>query len=157
MSLLVLSSNDVDALASAFSLEELQLLMARVFSRLSHSSNHSCRTKDPGVFIPPRINIPMTNHTALFMPARLGPPGAPAVESTSSASEVVTNSANLNSTPGDTAIKVVSVPKQSGIHGLPATTLVLDEVTGRVKAIVNARKLTALRNAAGAPLYFRNL
>jgi len=86
----------------------------------------------------------MDNHTALFMPARLGPP---TIELTSFASEVATNN-----TLGDTAIKVVSVPKQSGIYGLPATTLVLDEVTGGVKAVVNARKLTALRNAAGTPL-----
>jgi hypothetical protein len=33
--------------------------------------------------------------------------------------------------------------------GIPATTIVLDEDTGGVKAIVNARSLTALRTAAG--------
>ncbi|KAG8695928.1 hypothetical protein FRC08_007460, partial [Ceratobasidium sp. 394] len=36
--------------------------------------------------------------------------------------------------------------------GLPATTLVLDEETGGVRAIVNSRALTALRNAAGSVL-----
>jgi len=146
MTLLVLSSNDVDALSSTFSPDELQLLMARVFARLSHSSNHRTGIKDPGISMPHRINIQMANHTALFMPARLGPSEAPAV----AASEVATTS---TLEPGSTAIKVVSIPKKSGIHGLPATTLVLDEVTGGVKAIVNARKLTALRNAAGMSLY----
>jgi ornithine cyclodeaminase/alanine dehydrogenase-like protein (mu-crystallin family) len=147
MTLLVLSSNDVDTLVSAFSPEELQLLMARVFGRLSHSSNdRTCGTKDSGISMPHRISIQMANHTTLFMPARLGPSEAP-VES-APASEVATTS-----TLGSTAIKVVSVPKKSGINGLPGTTLILDEVTGGIKAIVNARKLTALRNAAGMSLY----
>lgn len=47
-----------------------------------------------------------------------------------------------------TAIKIVSVPTAGG-DGLPGTTLVMDEETGHVRAVVNARKLTALRNAAG--------
>jgi hypothetical protein len=47
-----------------------------------------------------------------------------------------------------TAIKIVSVPKASS-DGLPGTTLVMDEETGRVRAVINARRLTALRNAAG--------
>ena len=148
MTLLVLSSNDVDTLASTLSPEELQLLMARVFACLSHSSNDRTRgTKDSGISMPHRIGIQMTSHTTLFMPARLGPSDAPAVES-APASEVATTS-----TLGSTAIKIVSIPKKSGIHGIPGTTLILDEVTGGIKAIVNARKLTALRNAAGMSLY----
>ena len=51
---------------------------------------------------------------------------------------------------GGTAIKIVSVPSGGGAEGLPATTLVMDETTGRVRGVVNARKLTALRNACGA-------
>ncbi|KAF8990663.1 hypothetical protein BDQ17DRAFT_1393088 [Cyathus striatus] len=52
-----------------------------------------------------------------------------------------------------TTIKVVSVPKcKDDTRGLPGSTLVLDEDTGAVKAIVNARNLTALRNAAGSLL-----
>jgi ornithine cyclodeaminase len=50
--------------------------------------------------------------------------------------------------PGTTAIKIVSVPK-GGSDGLPGTTLVLDEVSGKVRAVINARRLTAVRNAAG--------
>ena len=148
MTLLVLSSNDVDTLVSTFSPEELQLLMARVFGRLSHSSNdRTCRTKDSGISMPHRISIQMANHITLFMPARLGPSETPAVES-APASEAATTS-----TLGSAAIKVVSIPKKSGIYGIPGTTLILDEVTGGIKAIVNARKLTALRNAAGMSLY----
>jgi ornithine cyclodeaminase len=146
MTLLVLSSGDVDTISSTFSPEELQLLMARVFARLSHSSNYGSGTKDPGISMPHRINIQMANHTTLFMPARLGPSIPLAVESSPT-------SVAATSTLGSTAIKVVSIPKKSGIHGLPATTLVLDEVTGGFKAIVNARKLTALRNAAGVSLH----
>lgn len=52
-----------------------------------------------------------------------------------------------------TGIKVVSVPKGNTGGGLSATTLVLDEETGVVKAVVNARTLTALRTAAGEYVY----
>jgi ornithine cyclodeaminase/alanine dehydrogenase-like protein (mu-crystallin family) len=44
--------------------------------------------------------------------------------------------------------KFVAVPKE-GDGGLPGTTVVLDSETGQVKGLVNARKLTALRNACG--------
>ena len=73
----------------------------------------------------------MARHTALFMPSRISDLG--------------------------TTIKVVSIPSFPGNRqGLPASTLVLDEVTGCVKAIVNATALTALRTAAGAiPFPFR--
>lgn len=74
---------------------------------------------------PHRTSISMARHTALFMPSRVPDLG--------------------------TAIKVVSIPSSPGIsQGLPASTLVLDETTGCVKAIVNATSLTALRTAAGA-------
>jgi ornithine cyclodeaminase/alanine dehydrogenase-like protein (mu-crystallin family) len=127
MSLLVLSLSDVEAITSTFSPQDLQLLMADVFALIS-SKGH--------VSMPPRIVIPTLHHTALFMPAHIG-------------------STDLNiSNPvfalgGNTAVKVVCVPAESDPRGLPGTTLVLDEVTGGVKAVVNARNLTALRNAAG--------
>ena len=74
---------------------------------------------------PHRTSISMARHTALFMPSRVPDLG--------------------------TTIKVVSIPSFQGAQqGLPASTLVLDEVTGCVKAIVNATALTALRTAAGA-------
>jgi len=95
------------------------------------------------VSMPPRIVIPTLHHTALFMPAHIG------------------NKKTLTEAPdrpspgfvlGGTAIKVVCVPANSDSRGLPGTTLVLDEISGIVKAVVNARNLTALRNAAGSLL-----
>jgi ornithine cyclodeaminase/alanine dehydrogenase-like protein (mu-crystallin family) len=41
------------------------------------------------------------------------------------------------------------VPRKGGEGGIPGTTLVLDEASGGVRAVVNSRALTALRNAAG--------
>jgi ornithine cyclodeaminase len=77
-----------------------------------------------GVTSPHRTSIVNPRHNVLFMPSRVEGSG--------------------------TAIKIVSVSRSSDDdRGLPASTLVIDEDSGRVKAIVNARKLTALRNAAG--------
>jgi ornithine cyclodeaminase/alanine dehydrogenase-like protein (mu-crystallin family) len=53
---------------------------------------------------------------------------------------------------GGIGVKVVSVPNGGRDGGLPATTTVFDEVTGRLRAVINARELTALRNACGACL-----
>ena len=47
------------------------------------------------------------------------------------------------------AVPVATAPEDVKEQGLPASTIVLDERSGGVKAIVNARCLTALRNAAG--------
>lgn len=73
---------------------------------------------------PARTTIVSSQHTTLFMPSR--------AESLST-----------------TAIKVVAVPTGDGKGGLPSTSLVMDETTGVVDAVVNARSLTALRTAAG--------
>ncbi|KAI0065166.1 NAD(P)-binding protein [Artomyces pyxidatus] len=118
MSLLVLASSDVDRVAASFTPEALQDLMAQVFYSSSASSK---------ILSPPRSTIAMSNHTTLFMPARIDGIG--------------------------TSVKVVSVPRAAhDDRGLPASTLVLDETTGAAKAIVNARALTALRTAAGSVL-----
>lgn len=83
-----------------------------------------CLSSGSGHTSPPRTSIHMPQHTALFMPSRLDQIG--------------------------TAVKVVSVPTSPGdMLGLPASTVLMDEETGRAKAIVNASTLTALRNAAG--------
>ncbi|KAG9312485.1 hypothetical protein JVU11DRAFT_6872 [Chiua virens] len=81
---------------------------------------------------PHRTSISMTRHTALFMSSRVPDLG--------------------------TTIKIVSVPSLPDTQrGLPASTFVLDEVTGCVKAIVNATALTALRTASGSVLATRLL
>lgn len=83
-----------------------------------------------GFDAPLRETITMAQHNALFMPARVQELG--------------------------TSIKVVSIPRHPADQGgLPASSLVLDENTGGIRAIVNARQLTALRTAAGA-LSFRS-
>ncbi|KAI6023552.1 NAD-binding protein [Pisolithus microcarpus] len=81
---------------------------------------------------PHRTTIAMSHHTALSMPSRVKNVG--------------------------TAIKVVSVPTSTDDkRGLPASTILMDEETGCVKAIVNASALTALRTAAGSVLATRSL
>ncbi|KAI0262108.1 NAD-P-binding protein [Gloeopeniophorella convolvens] len=82
---------------------------------------------DATIAAPHRTAIDMPSHRALFMPARISGIG--------------------------TTVKVVSVPTKSGdTRGIPGSTLVLDEGTGSVRALVNARSLTALRTAAGSVL-----
>ncbi|KAJ7216286.1 hypothetical protein B0H12DRAFT_1241859 [Mycena haematopus] len=119
----VIGGVDVATVTSKLSPLALQTLMAHVFSVLSNGQISEAYT-------PPRITFPMQNHTALFMPARIA-----------------------HATLRGTSIKVVCVPTSPTDHrGLPASTLVLDEETGAVKAILNASNLTALRNAAGSLL-----
>ncbi|KAG7086067.1 hypothetical protein E1B28_003587 [Marasmius oreades] len=123
MSLLVLSAGDVQRVTSTFSPQYLQLLMADVFALVSTPKTGS----SPLSYTPHRIAIPTERHKALFMPARISAVG--------------------------TTMKVVSAPTDaSDTGGLPASTIVLDKQSGAVKAIVNARSLTALRNAAGSLL-----
>ena len=119
---------------------------------LSSSSNSGVdNAEEPTVFTPHRTSIPSKEHTVLFMPARIVSP--PASDTAYAGAD---RKANVL---GGTTIKVVSVPRPDGpskkgaslTRGLPATTLVLDEDTGSVKAVLNASNLTALRTAAGAP------
>lgn len=77
-----------------------------------------------GIVMPHRLSVRTESRDTLFMPSRVDPYG--------------------------TAVKIVSVPTSGGSNGLPATTLVMDEASGGVKAVVNARNLTATRTAAGA-------
>ncbi|KAI1789108.1 NAD(P)-binding protein [Ganoderma leucocontextum] len=128
MSLRILSASDVSKVTTRFSPDELVDLMADVFSRLSRS--------DPGIVQPPRTTVPSGNHTCLFMPSR--------VLSTGTTMKVV-------------AVPMVTAPQDVKERGLPASTIVMDERSGGVKAIVNARNLTALRNAAGSLLASRLL
>ncbi|KAF9449232.1 NAD(P)-binding protein [Macrolepiota fuliginosa MF-IS2] len=131
MSLLVLSAADVREVVSSFSTTFLQELMRQVFITVSRTAS-STTGGIPDIQTPHRTAIEMASHTTLFMPARVFS-DKPRLEGTS--------------------IKVVSVPRQEGdIRGLPATTLVLNEETGAVDAVINARELTALRNAAGSLL-----
>lgn len=82
-----------------------------------------------GVDLPHRLSVQTDSHNTLFMPSRVDTYG--------------------------TAVKVVSVPTFGGQNGLPGTTLVMDEASGGVKAVVNSRNLTAVRTAAGASFHQR--
>lgn len=142
MSLRVLSGANVERICAAFSPVDLQCLMAQVFHAVSNSSAADVGKGASSVQVPHRTTIETNTHNILFMPARLA--GHP----TASGSDPPL-------TGQGTSIKIVSVPKKSDPRGLPGTTLVMDEITGSVKAVVNARTLTALRNAAGttSPFY----
>jgi hypothetical protein len=72
---------------------------------------------------PHRVAIESALSTSLFMPSHLA-------------------------TQSVTACKIVSIPRQ-GSGGLPAVTMVMNN-DGEVVGVVNARKLTAIRNACGA-------
>jgi ornithine cyclodeaminase/alanine dehydrogenase-like protein (mu-crystallin family) len=127
MSLRILTASDVARITSSTNVQDALNLMALVFHRLSSGMNerHDSRDDVPDIAMPHRISVPTAKHSVLCMPARISPFG--------------------------TALKVVSVPRSSeDVRGLPASTLVLDEDTGAVRAMINARALTAFRTAAGA-------
>jgi ornithine cyclodeaminase len=129
MSLLVLSAADVREVVSSFNTTFLQELMGRVFVAISQAGAKSPSEEAADIQTPHRTVLDMRFHTTLFMPARIS---------------------SLSSSLEGTSVKVASVPrKQEDTRGLPATTLVLNEESGAVEAVVNARELTALRNAAG--------
>jgi ornithine cyclodeaminase/alanine dehydrogenase-like protein (mu-crystallin family) len=126
--MLVLSAEDVESIVAKINYEDLVQLMRTVFEMLSASPS----IRDPaegqgeGVASPLRTIIHSQKQITLFMPSRLA-------------------------VAGGSGIKVVSIPRQGASpNGPPATTLLLDDDTGRVNAIVNATQLTALRNAAGS-------
>ncbi|KAG8851340.1 hypothetical protein FRB96_009405 [Tulasnella sp. 330] len=131
-STLILSAQDVDKLVKEISPKRLIDLMRTVFQTLSASHEQQSPPSTSPLLLettiqtPHRASIETPKHTTLFMPSRMSSQG--------------------------TAIKIVSVPKAGGGDGLPATTVVIDEATGGIKAIVNARNLTAQRNAAGSLL-----
>ncbi|GAA6008186.1 hypothetical protein JCM11491_001921 [Sporobolomyces phaffii] len=129
MSLLVVSASDVA--------EVTRDLTATALCDMLGSTMHTVSkfTVEQGIVAsvqnPQRITTESSLHKTLYMPSRLtNPIQGPA-----------------------TSIKVVASPKpECSAPGLPATTLLMDEETGRVQAIVNAAELTGLRTAAASAL-----
>ncbi|KAI0315493.1 NAD-binding protein [Amylostereum chailletii] len=120
----ILSASDVDSVLADFTPADHLALMARVFHGISHPPKSSTAISH---LQPHRTTLPLPNHTTLVMPARVPSLGS--------------------------SVKLVSVPTAAGdTRGLPASTLVLDEATGTVRAVLNARSLTAVRTAAGTVL-----
>lgn len=78
------------------------------------------------VQIPPRLAIDNPLHTMLFMPSRAA---------------------------GITAAKIVAVPKPGKApSGIPGVTLIFDDTSGKLVAMVDASVLTPARTAAGSVL-----
>jgi len=87
---------------------------------------HSISQPDSRSQQPLRTTLHLPHHRTLIMPSRISSPTA-------------------------AAVKAVSVPTDpADDRGIPASTLVLDDNSGAVSAILNARSLTALRTAAGS-------
>ncbi|GAA5893583.1 uncharacterized protein JCM6883_003568 [Sporobolomyces salmoneus] len=85
----------------------------------------------PAIQNPQRTSTESEHHRFLYMPSRLATPAQGSA----------------------TSIKVVAAPKPDcTIPGLPASTLLMDEETGRISAIVNASELTGIRTAAASAL-----
>jgi len=116
--LTILTASDVDTIISSLDLEAALSGQSQVFEAYSHA----VPSEIPAIQTPQRLAIQSEQATSLFMPARVA--------------------------GSSTACKIVSIPRNGGADGLPATTLVIDD-EGKVRGIVNARKLTALRNACG--------
>lgn len=129
--LTILSSSDVDSVLSSLDPELALASQSSVFTSFSRPPPPVCLAKSevPEIQIPHRLTVLSPEMTMLFMPSRAGEAGG-------------------------TGCKIVSVPSAGG-EGLPASTLVMDEKTGKVRAVINARKLTALRNASGVYLTSR--
>lgn len=123
-SLTILTASDVNQIIQDLDLDAAIRSQASVFQ--AYSANHPAVDGVEPIQTPQRLAIQSSQTTTLYMPARIE--GAQA------------------------ACKIVAIPKKGGADGLPATTLVVDD-EGRVKGVVNARQLTALRNACGTSIY----
>lgn len=107
---------------------------SRVFRELSAKRcqslpNASSQSHDQDAVVidnPQRLVLGLPEHAGLFMPARFG---------------------------STTTCKIVGVPTSSNAPpGLPGSTVLLDPHTAKVKALLDASNLTALRTAAGSML-----
>lgn len=119
----ILTGSQVDDVLASLDPEAAVASQQAVFAAFSAARASPASTLPAAIQTPQRLTLRSDDQTMLFMPSRAGPVG--------------------------TGCKIVSVPTGGGANGLPGTTVIMDEKTGKVKAIVNARKLTALRNAAG--------
>jgi hypothetical protein len=126
----ILSAKDVDhVLSQPTTLQAALQSQAQVFRDFSTKQVVAIDVAPTGaapVQMPDRIVTSSDNYKTLFMPSRIA-------------------------SSGGTGIKIVSVPLGSG-NGLPASTIIIDESTGKISGIINARNLTALRNACGERL-----
>ncbi|GAA5958660.1 hypothetical protein JCM8115_000313 [Rhodotorula mucilaginosa] len=106
-------------------------MMAKTLAAISaHNQQPVDQAGVPSIQNPLRIATETAFHKTLYMPSRL-----------------------TTSEGGATAVKVVAVPKPDcPVPGLPGTTLLMDEETGSVRAVVNSAELTGIRTATASAL-----
>ncbi|KAJ9110488.1 hypothetical protein QFC19_001614 [Naganishia cerealis] len=137
MSITVLTAADVSALlAHPDTLKDALASQREVLAAFSRSGNAkpdaATENAPSEIQIPHRTTLNTEGCTTLCMPSRVrGLEGEKGSQGTG------------------IGVKVVSVPRQ-GDAGLPATTTLFEGKEGKLRAVVNARALTAVRNACGA-------
>lgn len=138
MSLRILTGSQVDSILARLPLDPALESQANVFRALTRQAKGVTNIQQGAASIqtPHRLTVNSDKFSMLFMPSR-APTGASG-QTGGGGKEQTT-----------TACKIVSVPSGSSAEGLPASTIIMDEVSGKAKALINARKLTALRNACG--------
>ncbi|KAJ9097276.1 hypothetical protein QFC21_004945 [Naganishia friedmannii] len=140
MSITVLTAADITTiLADPSTLEQALASQRDVLAAFSRSSNAEKGNDPPEIQIPHRTTITTEGCTTLCMPSRVrGLEGQEGEQGTG------------------IGVKVVSVPRD-GDAGLPATTTLFEGKEGKLKAVVNARALTAVRNSCASALFILSL
>lgn len=135
MSITILTASDIDKLlADPSTLEHAIASQRDILIAFSASTSDKKDAQPQAIQIPPRITVTSDDVTALCMPSRV---------------KVLERNDDEQGT--GIGVKLVCVP-HSADTGLPATTTLFDARTGRLRAVVNSRNLTALRNACGKSL-----
>ncbi|OXH23536.1 ornithine cyclodeaminase [Cryptococcus neoformans] len=142
MSLRILTGSQVDSILATLPLDPALESQANVFRAFTRQAKGVTDTQQGAASIqtPHRLTVNSDDFSMLFMPSR-APTGAAGKTGLDGKEQTTT------------ACKIVSVPSNSSAEGLPASTIIMDEVSGKAKALINARKLTALRNACGSAVF----
>ncbi|GAA5948125.1 hypothetical protein JCM3765_007120 [Sporobolomyces pararoseus] len=129
MSLLVLSAEHVSRVTRELPASAFLEMLGSTMNAVSNQRDEPGTV--PPIQNPQRIGTESKSHKTLYMPSRLTTPDQGSA----------------------TSIKIVAAPRPDcTVPGLPATTLLMNEETGRTEAIVNASELTGIRTAAASAL-----
>nr|KIR88021.1 ornithine cyclodeaminase [Cryptococcus tetragattii IND107] len=142
MSLRILTGSQVDGILTKLPLHpalESQANVFRAFTRQAKGVTNDQQGAAAPIQTPHRLTVNSDEFSMLFMPSR-----AP----TGTTGQIGQGGKEQTTT----ACKIVSVPSAGSAEGLPASTIIMDEESGKVKALINARKLTALRNACASAI-----
>ncbi|CAG8709811.1 11615_t:CDS:2, partial [Acaulospora colombiana] len=151
MTLRILSAKDVETLIATISLDELVGQTARLF----HSASNLLGSQL--IQCPPRTTVEMPGWTMLTMPAYVAGQGMSVKlvgvpQANNGPYRDLFGQFTLLTKLKNPALVDDGDDSKSQKAGLPATTIVVEERSGNVKSIINARHLTALRTAAGSLL-----